>query len=184
MENKEIKSNNGIIIGVMAFIIIALAGLCIYLLFIKKNESVVDNNNNNQQQNDNYSGKKITLNGETFYLKSIDGILYVNDKKIENIKSNGSFYVTNSFALIVESSNQCGENIKYALDENGNVQRILNNGESYSFYYLDEKSEIITASGDTLENCLCTLSPDNECNKDFNVEFIYSDGKVKMIKVG
>ena len=47
MEKKE-KNGKGILIGALVAIIIILLGLCIYLLFVKKDNGVVDDNNGNQ----------------------------------------------------------------------------------------------------------------------------------------
>ncbi len=50
--------NKNILIGVLSFIIVVLAGLCVYLLFIKKDE-VGNNNQNNTFDNGNNSYNNI-----------------------------------------------------------------------------------------------------------------------------
>ena len=98
MENKEIKSNNGIIIGAMAFIIIVLAGLCIYLFFIKKDEGVVDNNGNQQSSNIEII-KHVNCYVGDLYLDSKGAVYFslssevINNSNLKQLKDRQTEYV-------------------------------------------------------------------------------------------
>lgn len=129
MENKEIKSNNGIIIGVMAFIIIVLAGLCIYLLFIKKDEGVVDNNNQNNvvdSGNDNY-----TNNNNQHRNEKIEIIKHVNSYV-------GDLYLDSDGKCYFSLSNNVGNNANLKSIKNKQVRYTnIEKNSNYQSDYLD-----------------------------------------------
>ena len=141
MENKEIKNNNGIILGVMAFIIIILAGLCIYLLFIKKDEGVVDNNNNKQNNtqvtdSDDYDAwmnyllkQNITKITYDQGIKNYEtGELYpIKEVSIDALKSFFKDFKSHNYKLVKQNVQGRGDGANYI------TITYLKNGKEYNF---------------------------------------------------
>ena len=72
MKKNEEKGKN-IIIGILALIIVVLAGLCVYLLFIKNDDRVIDSKNNIENKGND------TTSIDDNIVKNVYGTYYNSD---------------------------------------------------------------------------------------------------------
>lgn len=196
--NEEKRKN--IIIGVLLGVIVILSVALVFILKNKENEqqSVTAVDDNNQlddsgelivdyayiprvdttkleqiQLNDNNT--VITLNGIDINLKLIDDTLYVNDIAYNNVKFEGTIFVTD-YLIYIAPVSECGYGIKYAIDENTNLIMVENNYQLNNLEVEDNKliAEVI--------DCHCYETDDNKCNDSFKVEFAIGMDSIRVME--
>ena len=189
-ENKTIKTT---VIAVVSILIIAIIGLGIYAVFIKKDDSdIIDNNalkfSKIEKVELNENNKNITINGKTIKLKSMtegDSIVYVNNEKAFSSDGPGKMYayITNNLIAVYWEGSMWGNIIGY-IDRDGRimVSPVSTYPVSISNLYIENNK--LMATRDYNGEMDCGI-PENatECKPETKVELVYDGNTIEIKEV-
>jgi len=202
------EKGKNIVIIVLSIINIILLGICIYLLFIKKDNKSCEptNSQNNQQFENNQSNdndaitigsnevKKIDLgesnttikiNNKNINLKVIDSTLYVNDIMQEDVMLENIVFATNKYILIAQVGLN-GYAIDYAVDENGKIIDVYKSIVADSPYQMYQVNNIRNENGKVVAEYYhdsCTMMSVDTKDCESKVEFVYNGNNIIMTDI-
>ena len=135
--------------------------------------------------------RKFVIDGKEVLLKVIDGTLYVNDIKQEEVHLEDIVFVADKYILI-EQHGQCGIAIDYAVDASGKVIKVSKNIEIGNSDNKDYQLQIIRKENDRFvaelpTSCYCyeTFYDNNKCSVGYKeVEFSYDGSNLTLKELG
>ena len=199
-ENKKLEKRKNIEIVVLSIIVVALLGILIYLLFIKKDkENTPLKPQDNQQINNtdngvkfskielNENNKSVTINGKNIKLKTVEENnnynLYLNDEKVFTNTNPGiisAYIIDNLIAVYWEGS--MWQNTLAFLDVDGKI--VLSPVSEYPVSIFDLRIEnnklVATRSYNGEMDCAVE---ENNCTPSDKVEFVYDGKNITLKKI-